>query len=265
MGGQKSALLAESYCDWWSLAGVDMLVGETPTGWLDLPAANDVAAERPKPTSRRAIEAEPPPPLPAALQRQEAVEAPVAKGPVEIPAEWDDFQRWLAGHPDVPGSQWDARRVLPVGKPEAPLMLLTAWPEIDDQRETTLFTGAAGTLLDAMLRAVGTTRADCYVASLAVTRPPGGRCNEEEAADLDRLFWHHLRLARPGRLLLIGSDIVRLAAAMPLADARGRLLNINQDGGKMEAVAIAHPAMLLARPAQKAAAWDSLKLLNQGR
>ena len=138
-------------------------------------------------------------------------------------------------------------------------------PEIDDQRDGALFTGAAGRLLDAMLRAVGTTRDACYVASLAVTRPAGGRCGDGEAAELDRLLWHHLRLAKPERLLLVGSDIVRMAAAASLPETRGRLLDINQDGGKVEAVAVAHPAMLLARPAQKAAAWDSLKLLNRGR
>src|SRR3546814_10307145 len=82
---------------------------------------------------------------------------------------------------------------------------------------------------------------------------------------LDRLLWHHLRLAKPERLLLIGSDITRMTAATALPDARGRLLNINQDGVKMEAVAVAHPMMLLARPAQKAAAWDRLKLFNRGR
>ena len=116
-----------------------------------------------------------------------------------------------------------------------------------------------------MLAAIGMTRADCYLASLAITRPTGGRIDERDAAELDRLLWHHLRLARPGRLLLIGSDIVRMAAKLQLADARGKLLDINQDGGKLEAVAVAHPAILLARPAQKAAAWDSLKLFNRGR
>src|SRR3546814_2519215 len=55
---------------------------------------------------------------------------------------------------------------------------------------------------------------------------------------LDRLLWHHLRLAKPERLLLIGSDITRMTAATALPDARGRLLNINQDGVKMEAVAV---------------------------
>lgn len=261
MGGRNSALLAESYYDWWSLAGVDALVGEVPAGWLDVPAANDVAA-KPKISPIAEPEAAP---LPAALQRQEAPVEAEAKGPIELPADWDAFQNWLANSPEVPGSQWDARRVLPVGNPEAPLMLLTAWPEMDDQRDGELFAGPAGQLLDAMLRAIGTARGDCYLASLAITRPPGGRIDERDAAELDRLLWHHLRLAKPERLLLIGSDIVRMTANIQLADARGKLLDINQDGRKVDAVAVAHPAMLLARPAQKAAAWDSLKLFNRGR
>lgn len=262
MGGQYSALLAESYSDWWSLAGVDALVGDQPAGWLDVPAANDAAASRPQMVQQVA---EPElQPLPAALQRQAAPAVDHPKGPVEPPAEWDAFQQWLATSPDVPGSQWDARRILPVGAAGAPLMLLTAWPEMDDLRDGTLFSGPAGQLLDAMLRAIGLTRADCYIASLAVTRPAGGRCDTADAAQLHRLLWHHLRLARPGRLLLVGSDAARIAAEIALPDARGRLLDINQDGGNMKVAAIAHPAMLLARPAQKAAAWDSLKLFNRG-
>lgn len=256
-------MLAESYCDWWSLAGVDALVGETPAGWLRAPPANDTA-----PKAKRADAAEtPPPPLPEALQRREVPEAPVAKGPVVFPGEWNEFQQWLATSPDVPGSQWDARRVLPVGEASAPLMLLTAWPEIDDQRDGALFTGAAGTLLDAMLRAIGMVREQCYAASLAVTRPPGGRCDADDSAQLERLLRHHVTLARPRRLLLIGGEIARMATGRALADMRGQLqlLDLNADGSKVETVAIAHPAMLLARPAHKAAAWDSLKLISRGR
>src|SRR3546814_8973070 len=71
-------------------------------------------------------------------------------------------------------------------------MVLTAWPEVDDQRDGALFAGPAGPLLDAMLRAIGMTRGDCYLASLAVTRPPGGRCDDRDRGELDRLLWHHL-------------------------------------------------------------------------
>ncbi len=262
MGGQKSALLAESICDWWSLAGVDALVGEMPAGWLVAPPANDPAPRSRPPV---AVQAEPPA-LPAALQRRAADESSIRpKGPVTFPDDWNSFQSWLADHPDVPGSQWDARRVLPVGAQRAPLMLFTAWPEVEDQREAELFTGAAGRLLDAALQAIGARRADCYLASLAVTRPPGGRCDARDLAELERLLLHHLALADPERLLLIGGDIVRMAAGLALPDARGRLLDINHSGGRVTAAAIAHPAMLLTRPAHKAAAWDSLKLFNRGR
>ena len=255
-------MLAESYCDWWSLAGVEALVGEAPAGWLAVPPANDAAASRPK---RVAETAPDPQPLPAALQRQQADQPTEPKGPVALPGEWDEFRQWLATSDEVPGSQWDARRVLPVGDVAAPLMLLTAWPEIDDQREGQLFAGAAGKLLDAMLQAIGLVRNQCYTASLAVTRPPGGRIDARDSAELDRLLWHHVRIARPQRLLLIGSDILRMATGLALPDARGKLLDVNQDGGKVETIAVAHPAILLARPAQKAAAWDSLKLFNRGR
>ncbi len=262
MGGSNSAVLAQSISDWWSLAGVDALVGEEPARWLVTPPANDTALAKSKPATDTGADLTP---LPTILQRQDAPVVPAPSAPVVLPDDWDAFQRWLAEGSDVPGSQWDARRVLPIGNAGASLMILTAWPEIDDQRDGTLFAGPAGSLLDAMLQAIGMTRGDCYIASLAITRPPGSRCDDTEAADLDRLLWHHLRLAKPERLLLIGGDIVRMAAATQLPDARGKLLDITHDGRKVETVALAHPAMLLARPAQKAAAWDSLKLLNRGR
>src|SRR3546814_11012992 len=113
-------------------------------------------------------------------------------------------------------------------------MLLTAWPEIDDQQSGALFSGAAGQLLDAMLRAIGMARADCYTASLAVTRPAGGRCDGEEAAELDRLLWHHLRLAKPERLLLIGSDITRMAAATALPEDRKSVVSGKSVSGRVD-------------------------------
>src|SRR3546814_4380422 len=141
-------------------------------------------------------------------------------------------------------------------------MILTAWPEIDDQRDAALFVGPPGALLDAMLRAVGTTRDACYRASLAVTRPPGGRCDQADTEELARLLRHHLKLARPERLLLVGGDIVRMAAGIALPDARGRLLDVNHDGGKMAAVAVASPAMLLARSEEHTSELQSLMRIS---
>ena len=114
----------------------------------------------------------------------------------------------------------------------------------------------------ALHTAIGLAREQCYLASLALTRPPGGRVDAGDLAALTPLLWHHLALARPDRLLLLGSDLTMLAAGTDLAAARGRLLNINHDGVTVTAAAIQHPLLLLDRPARKAAAWDSLKLLR---
>lgn len=260
MGGQQTTLLADSYCDWWALSGVESLVGENPADWLAQAAPEQPVLKGPAPTEITPIIDI------MAKGRAETVSHVPTKpdGPVELPTDWDSFQQWLAKGDAVPGSQWDALRVLPVGPANAPLMLMTAWPEIEDQREGTLFTGAAGKLLEAILHAIGRDRAQCYVASLAITRPPGGRCSDEDMADLERLMWHHVQIANPGQLLLLGNDMVRVLAGMSRSEATGKLLNINQDGVNVETVAVPHPATLLSRPTQKAAAWDSLKLLNRG-
>src|SRR3546814_18007610 len=114
MGGQNSALLAESYRDWWSLAGVDALVGEEPAGWLVVPPANDAAAAKPK----RAPENEPEPsPLPAALPRHATPAATKPTGPAIFPAAWNEFPNRKATAATVPGTQRARRRVLPVQQP----------------------------------------------------------------------------------------------------------------------------------------------------
>jgi uracil-DNA glycosylase len=161
MGGQHSTLLADSYYDWWTLAGVEVLVGENPAGWLAHPAPEKPAAKPQEQTEGPSIVE-----IMAAARSESPATAPSKPvPPTQLPSNWDEFRQWLAEGDNVPGSQWDARRVLPVGPGKAPIMLLTAWPELTDQRDGRLFTGDTGKLLDAMLRAIGMDRKDCYTAA----------------------------------------------------------------------------------------------------
>jgi uracil-DNA glycosylase len=209
-----------------------------------------VAAPRQAEAQRIAERAPAPPPMPLA--------------PLAMPDDWDDFHRWLAEDPAVPGTAWHPRRVLPTGPQAAPLMILSLCPEMADQDSGTLYSGDAGKLLDAMLRAIGLQRAQCYAASLALTRPPGGRVDAAQADMLVPLLWHQLRLARPERLLLFGGDLVRLVTGADIAALRGELRLVNHVGVNVEVVAVQHPMLLLDRPIRKAAAWDSLKRLARG-
>lgn len=251
-----ATLFVQSHQSWWQLAGLDTLVHEEPVNWL-APLEVPVAEPVPPLLAERTAE----PKVAPALAPAPGVQKPLA--PLVMPDDLNAFQAWLASDPAVPGTQWHTQRVLPAGSAAAPLMVLALTPEMADHDVGALFSGEAGRLLDAMLRAIGLLRADCYLASLALTRPPGGRIDAADMATLTPLLWHHVKQARPERLLLLGTDLAQIVAHTDLAAARGKLLSVNHDGRTMAAAAIQHPMLLLDRPARKAAAWDSLKLLKQ--
>lgn len=247
-------LLVESHRSWWQLAGLDNLVDEAPQNWL-APKA-EISAEAPRAEAT----------APAPVRRVEPALAPPAPtgAPLAMPGDWTAFQTWLAADPAVPGTGWHPQRILPVGAPGAKLMVLALSPEMADHDAGQLFAGDCGRLLDAMLRAISLIREDCYLASLALTRPPGGRIDAAGMGALTPLLWHHLRLATPQKLLLFGTDLAQAVLGSDLAALRGHLRDVNQAGVKVAATAVQHPLLLLDRPARKAAAWDSLKLLAQG-
>jgi uracil-DNA glycosylase len=255
-------LVTDSHAAWWSLAGLESLTGEEPYNWLAPPPAPTPA---PMARAEKGTVALPAPGSPT-VRVEPIVPAltPITLAPLALPDDWDDFQHWLAHDNAVPGTRWHQQRVLPAGAAGARLMILSLTPEMDDQAEGKLHSGRAGQLLDAMLRAIGHDRSQCYSASLALTRPPGGRIDSGDMAALTPLLWHHLRLAGPKKLLIFGTDLAQLIAGTDPSAARGQLLFINHDGVKVEAVAVQHPLLLLDRPARKAAAWESLKRLAQG-
>lgn len=254
-----AALLVESHRSWWQLAGLETLVDEAPQNWLA--PKPEIVAETPHSEAAPPALARRPDPLPATPTAHSA--AP-SLAPLAIPDQWTEFQAWLASDAAVPGTRWHPQRVVPVGASGAKLMVLALAPEMADHDAGQLFAGDCGALLDAMLRAIGLARGDCYLASLALTRPPGGRIDAAEMAALTPLLWHHLRLAAPQKLLLFGTDLAQAVLGSDLAALRGSLRDVNQAGVKVAATATQHPLLLLDRPARKAAAWDSLKLLAQG-
>lgn len=270
MGGPIISSMAYSYFHWWSLAGVNALVGESPAGWLDARPVNKALSDASKALNDNApiTSASQPAPdiapiaLPEILQKKSTPTNKTANEPAIFPTEWQAFQQWLASADNVPGNHWDGTRVLPVGQPGAKLMVIAAWPEPECQQSGAIYCGDMGVLLDRMLRAIGLARDDCYLATMAITRPAGGRCSARDLPELERLLRHHIHLAQPQHILLLGPDITRIMTQHSLTAARGKILEIPINDGNIAAVAVPHPAILLNRPAQKAAAWDSLKLFS---
>lgn len=227
-GAETASLIA-----WWREAGVDTLVAETPFDWLS----------RAEPVAGPAVHETAPTPFPATL---------------------DAFTAWLAAGDDVPEALWGSSRIGPVGDPASNLMIVADVPEPADAAAGQLYAGEIGRLFDRMLAAIGRDRASVYLVPLASIRPPGGIIDAVARDRLVEIMRHHIALAAPKRLLLMGNAPSRALIGMDLRDARGGIRKVNHARGTVDAVATYPPRFLFERPVAKAEAWKDLLMLIGG-
>lgn len=219
--------LAATALEWWRDAGVDVLVEDEPRNWL----AKAVAA-------------------PAAVEAEVAVAV--------LPDTLDAFVAWRGG-PDTPDAGSAGPRFVAEGDAASGLMIVVDCPD-----EGGIVSGAAGRLFDRMLAAIGRDRASVYLVPLMIARPIAGRIVPELEAALVPLLRHHIRVAAPKRLLVLGQAASRVLFAADAATARGRLQVVNLEGFTVDAVGGIPPSLLLKHPAAKAESWRGLQALIGG-
>lgn len=221
-----------SALDWWSEAGVDVLVDEQPRDWLAPPRAavtTTIDAANAQAASKQ-----------PAIDSLEAIHALYAEDAI-------------FGRPDG--------RLLPEGAVASGLMLITDQPEGGDAEAGQLVAGEAGRLFDRMLAAIGRDRASIYLAAMTPARVPGGRPQAGALGRWTEIAHRHVDLAAPRMLLVLGDAASRAFLGMSLAEARGRVHQLNREGHNVPVIATFHPRFLLQQPARKADAWKDLRLL----
>jgi DNA polymerase len=232
---------AESLQQWWTDAGVDTLVGEIPRDWLR-------AAEKPVQASG---------PSPSGAPAAPAAEA-------ELPGQLNLFQAWLQSSETLSFAAPAAPRVCPSGDPAAGLMILTDMPAAEDCASGNLLSGRAGRLFDRMLAAIGRDRASIYLAAMSCLRAPSGRLTGEPAQRCATLARHHLGLAAPRAVLILGDDAARALLGLGVTEGRGRWHEVQTHSGPIRALVSLSPDHLLLHPRHKAAAWADLQMLAEG-
>jgi len=271
-GTNHFAAALASTLDWWAEAGVDCLVADHPRNWLkpaaplpstpDAPLVSSEVERRPNPSAR--LE-----PFEAArggaqdkLRRETLAPTPTA--PIEpLPNQLDLLQSWLKASDTLPYAAPSAPRICPSGDASAGLMILAPMPSTDDCAAGTLLSGPAGRLFDRMLAAIGRGRDTAYLAGLSCFRPPAGRFDAPGAARCAELARHHLALAAPRAVLLLGDDTAKALLGLGAAQARGRVHAIDTPAGAINAVVTFTPDFLLKQPTAKARAWEDLQLLME--
>lgn len=152
------------------------------------------------------------------------------------------------------------------GNPQARVMLMGEAPGADDDREGRPFSGAAGRLLDAMLDAIGLSRADVYLTHVAPWRPPGNRKPTAPETTICLPFaLRHIELVAPDVLVCLGDTAVQalLGQRDGAMRARGKPYEYACGARILPAFAMLNPDFLLRQPLHKRLAWEDLRGLKK--
>ena len=234
MGGEADTIgLAEarSALAWWLECGVDTIVQEDARDWLAPPPARQAAAA--------------PAPLPNVVAPSHDTLA--------------ELQEWLATSAHLPLASATSKRILPMGPAEAPVMLLTDAPTLEDYASGQPIGGESWELATRMLAAIGIKADHAYCASLSCFNAPGTRMSAKERDECAEIARRHIALAKPKRLLLLGDGPSQALLGKPIAQARGHLHKVEG----VRTVATFHPRHLIKRPLDKSLAWKDLLLLME--
>ena len=231
---------AESLIGWWRDAGLDVLIDEEPRNWLTEAKPKDA---------------------PGAPTTDTIVVAPVPPRAVVLPDTLPAFLDWLGTDTETLTDYPVRQRLAPEGDPANGPMVVTDVPERGDAEARRLLTGETGALFDKMLAAWKIDRSRIYLASVAPARPAGALMDKAALEQLTPLLVHHIRLAAPKKLWLMGEAASRAVLGMNVGEARGRLHHINYDGVSVEAIATLHPRVLVANPNSKGQVWADMQKL----
>jgi uracil-DNA glycosylase family 4 len=253
--------------------------------WAPMPDATPVAATAPAPVAeaprpeaapaRREPMSAPTPvarPAPAPVR---AAPALVASAPAAVPAvgkrpagveqmDWDALRTAVTGCEACGLCRSRQNTVFGVGDTSASWMIVGEAPGEQEDLQGEPFVGAAGRLLDNMLRAVGRSRTGqgaqgAYIANVLKCRPPANRNPApEEVAQCEPYLARQVALVQPRLIVAMGRFAVQslLQTTEPIGRLRGR---VHRYQG-VPLIVTYHPAYLLRTPADKAKAWDDLCL-----
>lgn len=260
LDARQRAMLAEMGVRVWApraeAAVVAPAPGATPPAPVPAPAAR-----APAPVARP-VGAAPAPTLTPVAEGG----TPAARPPGVEHMDWPALQAAVAGCQACGLCRSRQNTVFGVGDTGADWMVIGEAPGENEDRQGEPFVGAAGQLLDNMLRAVGRSREargeagrGIYIANVLKCRPPANRNPlPDEVAQCEPFLARQVALVRPKIILAMGRFAVQsiLKTDEPIGRLRGR---VHRYEG-MPVIVTYHPAYLLRTPGDKAKAWADLCL-----
>jgi DNA polymerase len=262
-------------------AGVDAAVGETPVDRLSEPPA-PVPASIQEPAKAAA----PPAPRTFNQDRRQGQPAPAqivqAGGPAPLPSPdaaamaareaarhagtLDDLRAILDSFEGCALRATASRLVFARGNPQARVMLVGEAPGYEEDQSGLPFVGRSGQLLDRMLAAIGLDESSVYIANIVPWRPPGNRTPTPQESSICLPFiLRQIELANPDVLVCMGNPSTQtlLNTREGITRTRGRWFPFQTGTREIRAMPTYHPAFLLRSPVNKRLAWRDLLAIKK--
>jgi uracil-DNA glycosylase family 4 len=159
-----------------------------------------------------------------------------------------------------------------VGDPEADLMFIGEAPGADEDIQGEPFVGRAGQLLTNMIKAMGLTREQVYIANIIKCRPPNNRTPErDECETCSPFLMRQIATVKPKVIVALGAVAAKTLLAIndSMSNLRGRWYEFRPAGARSndpewssaKLAVTYHPAFLLRDPRQKKEAWKDLQMV----
>ncbi len=223
------------------------------------PALASVAAQTAAPpTSQQGAASTPVAPVSNAPQMLSVPIVDISQLPEGIASmDWAQLQSAVAACTGCGLSQSRQQAILGEGLASADWMIVGDAPGEEEDKEARSFAGAAGQLLDNMLKALSLTREQVYLTHALKCRTPVGRnASQVEVSHCATYLARQVELVQPKVILAMGrtAALALLQSAEPLGKLRSQV----QSFKGVPVVVTYPPAYLLRNQADKAKAWADL-------
>ena len=189
-------------------------------------------------------------------------ELPILSPPMEAIPDWGELEGTVKDCCRCPLHETRTQTVFGVGSRSAQWMFIGEAPGEQEDIKGEPFVGRAGQLLDEMIKAIGLSRGEVYIANVLKCRPPKNRDpSPEEASACESYLLSQIILVKPSILIAVG----RIAAQHLLKTtvSIGKLRGSVHDYRSIPLVVTYHPAYLLRSQTEKRRAWEDLKLARR--
>ncbi|MES2102937.1 MAG: uracil-DNA glycosylase [Pseudomonadota bacterium] len=196
-----------------------------------------------------------------ALQRTDAI---AAMG-------WDELESSVAACRACGLCESRANTVFGVGDRKAQWLFVGEGPGYNENLQGEPFVGAAGHLLDNMMRGLDMQRGEnTFIANVVKCRPTDAQGKDrpptpQEAAACLPYLKRQIELIRPGVIVALGKTAAVSLLSLDPETAVGQLRGKVHRYAGVPLVVTYHPAYLLRKPVEKSKAWADLCLASSAR